>query len=63
MCEGNSLCTNSTGWLDIEHVYDNAVKTWDGMEPDEIREFGAESAGMNFGSITEDGLVSWLMNL
>jgi predicted RNA-binding Zn-ribbon protein involved in translation (DUF1610 family) len=60
-CGGNSLTAVASGYLDIEHVYDNGVFTWGVLRPEEIGDYHCSECGyeIEFGEC--DSIVEWLV--
>jgi predicted RNA-binding Zn-ribbon protein involved in translation (DUF1610 family) len=60
-CGSNSLWAYSQGRLEIEHVYDSGVITWDRMRPDEMREYHCGECGYELEFGEDQGIVEWLI--
>lgn len=60
-CGSNSLWTYSQGCLEMDHVYDSGVITWDRMRPDEIREYHCGECGYELEFGEDQGIVEWLI--
>lgn len=60
-CGANSLCSEASGYLNIDHVYENGVFTWGDMRPEEISEYFCRECGYELEFEEDEGIVEWLI--
>ena len=60
-CGGNSLYAEASGYLDIDHVYDDNVFTWGDFTPEEMSDYRCRHCGYLLEMSEDVGLPEWLI--
>jgi DNA-directed RNA polymerase subunit RPC12/RpoP len=62
-CGSNSLWAwGGPGPLEITHVYDDGVLSWDAFEPEEISNYHCRECGYKIKFDGDEDIVEWLLN-